>query len=154
LTARGSQRLARGAFLIRIPACWATAENGASRPDISKRFLQDSFFGILSIELSNTLPAPESLQAFNRVVSEPSRPAFLRGDCAWGTERAMEGTEQRNIPCLFKLKQTANVKKLIDRVRARFRAASMKTGGFTNSSRKSKETICNDNAPILSNSTG
>jgi hypothetical protein len=44
---------------------------------------------------------------------EPSRPALLRGDCAWGTERAMEGAEQRHIPCLFKLKQTANVKKLI-----------------------------------------
>jgi hypothetical protein len=45
---------------------------------------------------------------------EASRPAFLRGDCGWGTERAMEGAEQRNIPYLFKLKQTANVKKLID----------------------------------------
>jgi Transposase DDE domain group 1 len=44
---------------------------------------------------------------------EPGRPAFLRGDCAWGTERAMEGAEQRHIPYLFKLKQTANVKKLI-----------------------------------------
>jgi hypothetical protein len=47
---------------------------------------------------------------------EPSRPAFLRGDCAWGTERAMEGAEQRHIPYLFKLKQTANVKKLIDKL--------------------------------------
>jgi hypothetical protein len=47
---------------------------------------------------------------------EASRPAFLRGDCAWGTERAMEGAEQREIAYLFKLKQTANVKKLIDRM--------------------------------------
>jgi len=47
---------------------------------------------------------------------EPSRPAFLRGDCGWGTERAMEGAEQRGIPYLFKLKQTANVKKLIDQL--------------------------------------
>jgi hypothetical protein len=47
---------------------------------------------------------------------EPSRPAFLRGDCAWGTERAMEGAEQRNIAYVFKLKQTANVKKLIARL--------------------------------------
>jgi hypothetical protein len=47
---------------------------------------------------------------------EPSRPAFLRGDCGWGTERAMEGAEQRHIPYLFKLKQTANVKKLIDKL--------------------------------------
>src|ERR1700689_5325675 len=42
-----------------------------------------------------------------------SRPAFVRGDCGWGTERAMQGAEQRNIAYLFKLKQTANVKKLI-----------------------------------------
>jgi hypothetical protein len=49
-------------------------------------------------------------------LAAPSRPAFLRGDCAWGTERAMEGAEQRHIPYLFKLKQTANVKKLIGRM--------------------------------------
>jgi hypothetical protein len=47
---------------------------------------------------------------------EASRPAFLRGDCGWGTERAMQGAEQRHIPYLFKLKQTANVTKLIDKL--------------------------------------
>jgi hypothetical protein len=52
-------------------------------------------------------------------LAEPSRPAFLRGDCGWGTERAMEGAEQRNIPYLFKLKQSANVKKLIERMLGR-----------------------------------
>lgn len=46
-------------------------------------------------------------------LEERSRPAFVRGDCAWGTERAMEGAEQRKIPYLFKLKQSVNVKKLI-----------------------------------------
>jgi hypothetical protein len=44
---------------------------------------------------------------------EASSPRFLRGDCNWGTERAMEGAEARKIPYLFKLKQSANVKKLI-----------------------------------------
>jgi hypothetical protein len=43
-------------------------------------------------------------------------PSFLRGDCAWGTDRAMQGAEERNIAYLFKLKQTANVKKLIARM--------------------------------------
>jgi hypothetical protein len=43
-------------------------------------------------------------------------PSFLRGDCAWGTDQAMQGAEERNIPYLFKLKQTANVKKLIVRL--------------------------------------
>lgn len=42
-----------------------------------------------------------------------SHPRFLRGDCNWGTERAMEGAGQREIPYLFKLKQSLNVKKLI-----------------------------------------
>ena len=43
-------------------------------------------------------------------------PSFLRGDCAWGTERAMLGAEERDVPYLFKLKQTANVRKLIARL--------------------------------------
>jgi Transposase DDE domain group 1 len=46
-------------------------------------------------------------------MGKPSQPRFLRGDCNWGTERAMEGAEQRRIPYVFKLKQSANVKKLI-----------------------------------------
>ena len=45
--------------------------------------------------------------------AKASQPQFLRGDCGWGTERAMEGAEQREIAYLFKLKQSANVKKLI-----------------------------------------
>lgn len=49
-------------------------------------------------------------------LEERSRPAFVRGDCAWGTERAMEGAEQRQLPYLFKLKQTAKVKKLIGKL--------------------------------------
>jgi hypothetical protein len=42
-----------------------------------------------------------------------SRPEFLRGDCNWGSDRAMEGAEQRATHYLFKLKQSVNVKKLI-----------------------------------------
>ncbi len=49
-------------------------------------------------------------------LEEGCRPAFLRRDCNWGTERATEGAEQHQIAYLFKLKQTANVKKLIDRL--------------------------------------
>jgi hypothetical protein len=45
-----------------------------------------------------------------------SQPRFLRGDCNWGTDRAMEGAEQRQVPYLFKLKQSANVKRLIARL--------------------------------------
>jgi hypothetical protein len=46
-------------------------------------------------------------------MAQSSHPRFLRGDCNWGSERAMEGSEQRGIAYLFKLKQSANVKKLI-----------------------------------------
>ena len=42
-----------------------------------------------------------------------SRPVFIRGDCHWGTEKAMVGAEERDLHYLFKLKQSANVKKLI-----------------------------------------
>ncbi len=45
-----------------------------------------------------------------------SQPQFVRGDCNWGTDRAMEGCEQRQQPYLFKLKQSLNVKKLINRL--------------------------------------
>ena len=40
-------------------------------------------------------------------------PAVLRGDSGFGTEAVMSGAEQRGLPYLFKLRLTANVKKLI-----------------------------------------
>jgi hypothetical protein len=43
-------------------------------------------------------------------------PSFLRGDSAWGTERAREAAEQRQTPFLFKLKQSANVRRLAERL--------------------------------------
>jgi len=46
-------------------------------------------------------------------MAQSSHPRFLRGDCNWGSERAMEGSEQRGIPYLFQLKQSVNVKKLM-----------------------------------------
>jgi hypothetical protein len=46
----------------------------------------------------------------------PSRPQFLRGDCNWGSERTMQGAEQRQLPYVFKLKQSPNVKKLIEKL--------------------------------------
>ena len=42
-----------------------------------------------------------------------ARPAFVRGDCGWGTEKMMTQAEQRNTAYLFKLKQTSKVKRLI-----------------------------------------
>jgi hypothetical protein len=60
--------------------------------------------------------AQPELWAFVDGLAERSRPIFLRGDCHWGTEKAMVGAEERVIGYLFKLKQSANVKKLIGQI--------------------------------------
>jgi len=49
-------------------------------------------------------------------LAKTSHPRFLRGDCAWGTEGAMEGAEARAIDYLFKLKQSPRVKRLLARL--------------------------------------
>lgn len=66
-------------------------------------------------QTASSFAQPE-LWALLEGLPEPSRPAFLRGDCNWGSERAMQGAEQRRIAYVFKLKQTANVKKLLERL--------------------------------------
>ena len=40
-------------------------------------------------------------------------PAFVRGDCDWGTDRVMTELEQAGCHYLFKIKKTANVNKAI-----------------------------------------
>jgi len=40
-------------------------------------------------------------------------PVFLRGDCAFGNERAMNDAEERGLKYLFKLRQTRGVKEII-----------------------------------------
>jgi len=57
--------------------------------------------------------AQPGLWAFVDGLAERSRPVFLRGDCHWGSEKAMAGAEERRLRYLFKLKQSTNVKKLI-----------------------------------------
>jgi hypothetical protein len=60
--------------------------------------------------------AQPELWAFLDGLSEKERPIFLRGDCHWGTEKTLVGAEQRELGYLFKLKQSANVKKLIGQI--------------------------------------
>jgi hypothetical protein len=59
------------------------------------------------------LYAQPELWAFLDGLPERSRPIFLRGDSHWGAENAMVGAEKRNLGYLFKLKQSAKVKRLI-----------------------------------------
>ena len=60
--------------------------------------------------------AQPELWAFLDGLPERSRPVFLRGDSQWGAEKAMVGAEERGLGYLFKLKQSANVKKLIRQI--------------------------------------
>lgn len=76
---------------------------------------------VLDVEVqagNQTAPsfAQPELWAFVDGLPERSRPLFLRGDCHWGAEKAMAGAEERGLPYLFKLKQSANVKKLIGQI--------------------------------------
>jgi hypothetical protein len=60
--------------------------------------------------------AQPALWEFVDGLAERDRPIFLRGDCHWGAEKAMVGAEERGLGYLFKLKQSANVKKLIAQI--------------------------------------
>lgn len=48
-----------------------------------------------------------------------ARPAFIRGDCAWGNEGAMAEAEEHGVDYLFKLKQSSGVRRLIEQAFAR-----------------------------------
>jgi hypothetical protein len=53
------------------------------------------------------------LWAYLDKLPKENKPAFIRGDCAFGNEHMMREAEQRGIKYLFKLKQTSNVKRLV-----------------------------------------
>ena len=44
------------------------------------------------------------------------RPALVRGDCGYGNEDIIDVCEQRELPYLLRLRKTANVKRLIERL--------------------------------------
>jgi Transposase DDE domain group 1 len=49
-------------------------------------------------------------------IPRDSWPVLLRGDCGFGNEAIMREAEQRGLPYLFKLRLTANVKRMIERM--------------------------------------
>lgn len=61
---------------------------------------------------AHTLPGLKELIAN---FPEEQRPQLVRGDCAFGNEMVMLELEELKQPYLFKLKQTSNVKKLVQR---------------------------------------
>lgn len=76
---------------------------------------------ILDVEVQ---PGNQSASSFSRpglfefIDSLPSRarPAFIRGDIAFGNEGTMKEAEDRNVAYLFKLRQTKKVKRLVEEV--------------------------------------
>jgi len=60
--------------------------------------------------------AQPRLWSFLDSLPKAAWPAFVRGDCAWGNETAMREAEERGLAYLFKLKQSPNVKRLVEEV--------------------------------------
>ncbi|HEY6252976.1 MAG TPA: transposase [Candidatus Angelobacter sp.] len=73
----------------------------------------------VEVEAGNLTASPYSQPALWRLVDglEPKRrPWLMRGDCAFGNESTISGCESRGVDYLFKLRLTANVKRLADMV--------------------------------------
>ena len=58
------------------------------------------------------------LAAMARLLDElgDKAPALVRGDCGYGNEDVIEVCEQRGLPYLLRLRRTANVKRLVERL--------------------------------------
>ena len=67
----------------------------------------------------SAMHAQPRLWSYLDALPKKSLPRFLRGDCAWGNQRAMQESEKRGLDYLFKLRQSTNVKRLINRAFAR-----------------------------------
>jgi len=59
--------------------------------------------------------ATDGLWALMDHLGPTRRPALLRGDKAWSIERVMARAEQNDLPYLFRLRMTANVKRSLER---------------------------------------
>ncbi len=69
-------------------------------------------------QTASSYAQPEFWKYIDSLPAE-ARPAFVRGDCDWGTERMMTAAEEREILYLFKLKQRSKVKRLIQQAFSR-----------------------------------
>ena len=66
-------------------------------------------------QMASTYTAPELWSLLERTPRN-QWPKFIRGDCAFGTDGVMSVAEEKGIPYLFKIKQTKNVKRLVERL--------------------------------------
>jgi hypothetical protein len=73
----------------------------------------------VEVEAGNRTAGKYSLPGLWRLLDQLPRAAWpwlLRGDCNFGNEAILSDCESRQLPYLFKLRQTANVKKLVQLV--------------------------------------
>ena len=61
----------------------------------------------------------EGLQQLLHTMTPAQRPAFVRGDCGYGNQPMMEICESMQQPYLFRLRQTSNVKRLLEQLAGR-----------------------------------
>lgn len=61
-------------------------------------------------------PTRPGLWQFLDRLPQAAWPAFLRGDCAFGTDGLLREAAQRGVPYLFQLKQTSKVKRLMQKL--------------------------------------
>lgn len=66
-------------------------------------------------QMAASYTAPDLWSLLDRIPKH-QWPQFIRGDCAFGSDGVMRVAEEKQIPYLFKLKLTKNVKLLIERL--------------------------------------
>lgn len=66
-------------------------------------------------EMAASYTAPSLWSLLDRLPRE-QWPEFIRGDCGFGSDGVMSVAEEKDVPYLFKIKQTKNVKRLIERL--------------------------------------
>jgi Transposase DDE domain group 1 len=66
-------------------------------------------------EMAASYTSPDLWSLLERIPKH-QWPEFIRGDCAFGTDGVMHVAEQKGVPYLFKIKQTKNVKRLIEKL--------------------------------------
>lgn len=64
-------------------------------------------------QIASSYSAPDLWSLLDRI-PRSDWPQFIRGDIAFGTDGVMNKAEEKQLPFLFKLKQSANVKRLIE----------------------------------------
>ena len=66
-------------------------------------------------EMAASYTAP-CLWSFLDRIPRTQWPQFIRGDCGFGTDALMSAAEEKGVPYLFKIKQTKNAKRLIEKL--------------------------------------